>query len=127
MQTNGNGDLSAAADEAEQELSTRRVWLAECQQGTPADDNKPSRPAVGRDGAEGGEHDPANGVPLSDAATEELVSTANEGSTGARARWGKAVKTVVATDKVQVDAQGPAVHPHADRCCSYRLSPQLRA
>ncbi len=101
MQTNGNGDLSAAADEAEREPSARRVWFAEGQQGTPARKDVQPRTASATKGAEGSEYR-EKGEPLSDAANEKPFSAANEGSTGARARWGKAVNTVVATDTVQV-------------------------
>lgn len=68
-------------------------------------------------GAEGGEHG-ENGEPFSDAATEEPVSAIIEGSTGARTRWGKAVKCVVATDAVQVGARYQAKSCHARHAAS---------
>ena len=99
MQTNGNGDLSAAADEAEREPSARRVWFAEGQQHATANDNVPSRTAAGMNGERSG-HELADVEPGSDGMEPAQAADGKERS--ARARWGKAVKTVVATDTVQV-------------------------
>ena len=111
MQTNGKGELSAAVDATEQEPAARRVWFPNGLQRTAASEDAASRPAADASGARSG-RELAGAEPGSDAGTEPAPAADGSGST-ARVRWGKAVKSVVATDTVQVNARQQATRPHA--------------
>ena len=108
VQTTGNGELTATVNEAEQEPAARRVWFAKGQQSTAASKAMPPRPAADMNGAHSGRK-LAGDEPGSDGGTEPAPA-ADGSRTGARARWGKAVKSVVATDTVQVNVHSGLRH-----------------